>query len=146
MRPFQRKEETVYVVPGSDAEAHASRRFPHKTAKKVSGSLRPNSIERFLDGLRLVFQRNQADGLDATYHFTFMGDEEREATIVIRNKELQVEEGHVGNADLHVTANARTWLGFLRKERNLIWALLTRRIRMKGSPRLLLAFGKCFPS
>jgi alkyl sulfatase BDS1-like metallo-beta-lactamase superfamily hydrolase len=134
------------VVPGSDAEAHVVRRFPNKTPKKVSGSLRPTSIERFLDGLRLVFQRNQADGLDATYHFTFTGDEEREATVVIRNKTLQVEEGHVGNADLHVTTDTRTWLGFLRKERNLIWALLTRRIRMKGSPRLLLAFGKCFPS
>ena len=65
---------------------------------------------------------------------------------MIRDKALQVDEGHVGKADLLVTADARTWLGFLRKERNLVWALLTRRIRMKGSPRLLLAFGKCFPS
>jgi hypothetical protein len=27
-----------------------------------------------------------------------------------------------------------------------VWALLRRRIRIKGSPRLLLAFGRCFPS
>ena len=146
VRPLQRKAETVYVIPGSDAEAYVSRRFPHKRAKKVSGSLRPTSIERFLDGLRLVFQRDQAEGLDATYHFTFTGDEEREATVVVRDKTLQVDEGHVGKADLRVTADARTWLGFLRKEQNLVWALATRRIRMKGSPRLLLAFGKCFPS
>ena len=65
---------------------------------------------------------------------------------MIRDKTLQVDEGHVGKADLRVTADARTWLGFLRKEQNLVWALVTRRIRMKGSPRLLLAFGKCFPS
>ena len=146
VRPLQRKAETVYVIPGSDAEAYVSRRFPHKRAKKVSGSLRPTSIERFLDGLRLVFQRDQAAGLDATYHFTFTGEEKREATVVIRDKTLQVDEGHVGKADLRVTADARTWLGFLRKEQNLVWALVTRRIRMKGSPRLLLAFGKCFPS
>ena len=37
-------------------------------------------------------------------------------------------------------------LGFLAKERNLVWALMRRKIRIKGSPRLLLAFGKCFPS
>src|SRR5581483_7629831 len=36
--------------------------------------------------------------------------------------------------------------GFLAKERSLLWALLRRRIRIKGSPRLLVAFGKCFPS
>jgi hypothetical protein len=47
---------------------------------------------------------------------------------------------------MQVTADSRTWLGFLAKERNLGWALLRRKIRLKGSPRLLLAFGKCFPS
>ena len=47
---------------------------------------------------------------------------------------------------LCVAADSRTWLGFLAKERNLLWALLTRRVRLRGSPRWLLAFGKCFPS
>ena len=28
----------------------------------------------------------------------------------------------------------------------LLWALLRRRVRIKGSPKLLVAFGKCFPS
>ena len=49
-------------------------------------------------------------------------------------------------ADLRVTADSETWLGFVAKERSLLWALLRRRIRIKGSPRLLVAFGKCFPS
>ena len=56
-----------------------------------------------------------------------------------------VKEGHVGQPDLHVTADSQTWIGFLRKERNVLWALLRREIRIKGSPKLLLAFGKCFP-
>ena len=34
VRPFQRKAETVYVIPGSDAEAHVSRRFPPRQRKK----------------------------------------------------------------------------------------------------------------
>ncbi len=84
--------------------------------------------------------------LEATYHFTFTGAENVEATIIIRNQRLQVNEGHRGNADLQVTADSGAWLGFLSKERNLVWALLRRKIRLKGSPRLLLAFGKCFPS
>jgi hypothetical protein len=49
-------------------------------------------------------------------------------------------------ADLHLTADSETWLGFLAKERSLLWALLRRKIRIKGPPRLLVAFGKCFPS
>jgi ferredoxin len=146
VKPLQDKVEMVYVVPGSDAESHAARRFPHKRIKQVGNGVRPRSIRGFLEGLPLVFQRDQAAGLDTTYHFTFTGQEECKATVVIRNKTLQIEDDHIGKADIRVTADSRTWLGFLAKERSIVWALLRRKIRIKGSPRLLLAFGKCFPS
>lgn len=96
--------------------------------------------------LSLVFQRNQAKGLDATYHFTFTGMEEHQATVRISNRTLSVQDGLTDKADLHVTADSRTWLGFLTGERSLVWALLRRKIRLKGSPRLLIQFGRCFPS
>jgi alkyl sulfatase BDS1-like metallo-beta-lactamase superfamily hydrolase len=146
VRPLQEKHETVYVVPGSDAEEHVARRFPLKTIKRVSNGLRPRSVQGFLAGLRLTFQPGKAAGLNAVYHFTFTGKEEKQATVTIRDGTLQVQDGHQGQADLRVTADSETWLGFLAKERSLLWALLRRRIRIKGSPRLLVAFGKCFPS
>lgn len=147
VRPLQDREETVYVVGESDAEAHVARRFPRKRAKRVGNGLnRVRSVSAFLRGLRVTFQRNRSKGLTATYHFTFTGDEKREATVIIRNETVEVIEGHVDRADLKVTADSRTWLGFVAKERSLVWALLLRKIRLKGSPRLLLAFGKCFPS
>jgi ferredoxin len=147
VRPLQDKEETVYVIPNSDAEEHVARRFPNKHTKRVGNGLnRLRSIQSFLNGLPLTFQRNKSKGLDATYHFTFTGAEERRATVTIRNHVLEVLEGLEGPPDIAVTADTQTWLGFLAKERNLVWALLRRKIRIKGSPRLLLAFGKCFPS
>ena len=93
-----------------------------------------------------VFQPNQSQGLDAVFHFTFTGAERREATITIKNRTLEIEDGLVGKPDMQVTADAKTWLGFLAKEKSLVLALLTRRVRLKGNPKLLLAFGKCFPS
>ena len=147
VRPLQEKEETVYVVPNSDAEEYVAHRFPQKHTKRVGNSLnRLHSIPAFLKGMSLTFQRNRSKGVDATYHFTFTGAEERRATVTIRDQKLEVMDGHTGNADIKVTADSQTWLGFLAKERNLVWALLRRKIRIKGSPRLLLAFGKCFPS
>jgi len=147
VRPLQGKEETVYVLPNSDAEEYVARHFPHKHTKRVGNSLnRQRSIHSFLFGLPLAFQRNVSKGLDETYHFTFTGREQHRATIVISNQTVEVKDGHVGKADLQVTADSDTWLGFIAKERNLIWALLRRKIRIKGPPRLLLAFGKCFPS
>ena len=144
--PLREKTETLYVVPGSDAEAYAARRFPHKTTKGVGNGLRPRSIRSFLDNLPHLFQRHRSEGLAATYHFTFTGPEPAGATVVIRDKTIRVEQGHVGRPDLVVTADGRAWLEFLRKERGLVWALLRRKIRLKGSPRLLVAFGRCFPS
>src|SRR5215471_14646086 len=95
VKPLQEKEETVYVVPGSDAEEHVARRFPNKRAKRVGNGLnRTRSISGFLFGLPLVFQRGRAKGLEATYHFTFTGAENVEATIIIRIQPLQVNEGH----------------------------------------------------
>jgi epoxyqueuosine reductase QueG len=146
VKPLQEKQETVYVVRGSDAEAHVSKRFPHKSPKRVRGSLTPRTIDGFLAGMPIAFQRKQSAGLDAVFHFTFTGNERRLATVVIRDQVIRVSEGHEGEAALHLTADSETWLGFLAKERSLLWALLRRKIRISGSPRLLLAFGKCFPS
>jgi ferredoxin len=146
VKPLQAKEETVYVVPGSDAEAYVAKRFPHKTAKKVRGSLLPRTIAGFLSGMPHTFQRGRSEGLNAVFHFTFTGKEPWKATVIIRDKAIHVADGHEGTADLHLTADSGTWLGFLAKERSLLWALLQRKIKIKGSPKLLIAFGKCFPS
>jgi Fe-S-cluster-containing hydrogenase component 2 len=147
LQPLQKKVETVYVVPNSDAEEYVARRFPHKRTKPVSNGLAgQGSVRSFLRGLSFVFQRGKSEGLNATYHFTFTGQEEVKATVVVREKTLQVSDGHTGSADLRITADTETWLRFLRKEANLAWALLRRKIRLQGSPKLLLAFGRCFPS
>jgi NAD-dependent dihydropyrimidine dehydrogenase PreA subunit len=143
--PLANKEEPLYVVPGSDAEDYAQRRFPHKTLRRVGGGLRPRTIKGLLEGMPLVFQRGKAKGLTATYHFTFTGSEPRKATIVIRERQLTIKDGHVGAADIAVSTDAGAWLEFLYKERSLPWMLLTRKLRIKGRPSLLTAFGKCFP-
>lgn len=146
VKPLQNKVETVYVTRGSDAEVHVARRFPNKRAKVVGSGLRPDSIRGFLTGLSLTFQPGAARHLDAAYHFSFTGDEPVSATVRIERGSLTVTEGHVGAADLHVTADGRTWLRFLAKETSLIWALLRRKVRLRGAVRLLPAFGRCFPS
>jgi len=145
-KPLQDKEETINAVPGSDGEAYAARRFPHKTIRRVGTGLRPDSVRTFLRSLSLLFQRDQSEGLSATYHFTFTGEEECRGTVVICDKTIEVKEGHVGTAALHVTADSRTWIDFLAKEKNLLWAIISRKVRIKGSPRLLKAFARCFPS
>ena len=146
VRPLQERAEPVYVVKGSDAEDVARPKFKNKTVKPISSGLRPRTIGGLLAFMPFVFQPNQSKGLDAVFHFKFTGMEEREATITIRNRTFDIKDGLLGKPDLRVTADAKTWLGFLAHEKSLPLALIRRKIKIKGDPRLLLKFGKCFPS
>ncbi len=124
----------------------SSRRFPHKRIRWVRPSARATSVRSFLRGAPLSFQSGKAAGLDAVYHFVFTGAESCQATLTIRDRRLDVRDGLQGVADLTVTADGRTWIRFLNKEVSLLRALATRAVRLKGPPRLLAAFGKCFPA
>ena len=66
--------------------------------------------------------------------------------MVIKDKTITVSDGLVGTADLRVTADGATWISFLAKEKGLAAALLSRRLKLSGSPRLMSAFARCFPS
>jgi Fe-S-cluster-containing hydrogenase component 2 len=145
LRPLQDKAETVYVLRNSDAEEVVGKRFPNKRLKRVGNSLRPATIAGFLRGAPHVFQPGRSKGVDAVYHFTFTGAETCSATIEIRDQKISVRDGLHGQADLRVTADSATWIGFLRKQRNIVWALLRRKVRLQGPLKLLVAFGHCFP-
>jgi NAD-dependent dihydropyrimidine dehydrogenase PreA subunit len=145
VKPLQQKEETIYVVPDSDAEEYVARKYPHKKAKRVRG-VRPTSIAGFIGGMKIVYQAGQAKGLNAVYHFTFTGDETAQTTVTIRDQTLEVQPTLIGVPDCAITADSATWLGFLRKEKSIIWAIIRRKVRVKGRLSLLNAFGKCFPS
>jgi epoxyqueuosine reductase QueG len=146
VRPLRDRVEAVHVVPGSDAETYLAEAFPHKLIRRTGSGRAPDSIAGMMRMLPLIFQRGRSKGLAARYHFSFRGKEPMEATVDIRDQQIVVEPGLTGRADLAVRADSEAWLGFVGKERHLAWELLRGRIRLRGSPRLLLQFGKCFPS
>jgi hypothetical protein len=145
VKPLQQKEETLYVQPNSDAEDYAKRRFPHKKTKRIGAVLRPASIDGFIKLMKHGFQPGQSKGLSARYHFRFTGDQPGEATVIIQDSRITVHDSIVGDCDLRVTADSAAWLRLLRKEATAFWLLLTFQIRLWGDPRLLAAFGRCFP-
>ena len=70
----------------------------------------------------------------------------RLSRVTIREKTVQLQDGHVGMADIRVKADSQTWLRVLAKEQSILWACIRWKIRIKVSPKLLVAFAKCFPS
>lgn len=146
VRPLTQRSEDVYVVRGSDAEAHVKKRFPHKAVRTVESSLRATSARAFFRALPLVFQRGPAREWSATFHFeiTARGGVVT-ATVRISDGTLQVEEALVGEPDIHVRASEETWLGVVTKRRSPVFAVLLGRLRVRGERALLDKFAACFP-
>lgn len=144
VKPLQQKTESVYVLPGSDAESHVLSKFPHKKVVLVGNGVRPPSVAAFINSMASAFQRNKSEGLSATYHFTFRGNEQEKATVIIKDKTIKVERGHSGIPDLQIDADAATWLRVLHKETPVVKQIILRKIRVKGPLKLFRAFDKCF--
>ena len=127
----------------SNLEFHGTYDHSNEVARKVVAALEERGVRAMNPSAGFPMEQDRFPG---KIWVTFTGKEPKEATVTIRDGTLQVRDGHQDEADLRVTADSETWLGFLAKERSLLWALLRRKIRIKGSPKLLVAFGKCFPS
>ncbi|MFO0625857.1 MAG: SCP2 sterol-binding domain-containing protein [Polyangiales bacterium] len=145
VKPLLDREEPVYAVAGSDAEAHARKRFPHKKLRLVRSSLRPANARAMFRALPLTFQRGPAKGWRATYHFDLTGDGAVQSTVEIDDGRLTVRDGLVGDADLRVTTDAALWIDIVTHRRSPVLATLTGRLRVRGDRRLLARFAGCFP-
>ncbi len=132
------------MVAKSDAERFALKHFPHKDVKRVKSGIKSETIEGFRYGLRLVFQPGNAGDLNAVYHFQFTGKETRLMTVFIKDRRVTIEDGLNGKADLSIIADSELWLKFLANRAWLAAGLVSRKIILKGKPRLLLKFGQCF--
>lgn len=146
LKPLTEKSEVIYVVKGSDAEEHVEKRFKNKKVKIVSNGLSVKSIQSFLMGSKLIFQPGRAKNVKSRIHFRFLGDQTTDVTYLIEDQKLQILNGHQGAADLTITAKDSDWLRFVNKELGLAWALVSRKIRPRGSLQHFRTFGKLFPS
>jgi putative sterol carrier protein len=145
VKPLLDKEETVYVVAGSDAEAHVQKRFPHKKVRVVRSSLRPPSAVALFRSMPLTFQRGPAKGWKARFHFELGGEDAARATVVIDDGALHVAHELEGEADVHVRCEGRVWLEIVEKRRSPVLAVLTGRLRVRGDRALLSKLAACFP-
>jgi alkyl sulfatase BDS1-like metallo-beta-lactamase superfamily hydrolase len=142
VKPLKTKREPVYVATGTRAE-RVAKGNDFKEVRFVKNTIRPASVEAFLQGAAILFNPEKAKGLSLTLHFEFTGKEQKTATISISDEKIHVHEGHHGRADLYVRADSETWVGILNEEASLVKALITRRLKLRGNPALLKKFKSC---
>jgi NAD-dependent dihydropyrimidine dehydrogenase PreA subunit len=144
VRPLQEKQETIYVLPGSDAEEHVRKRFPHKRVQRVRGTRRARSARQFIKSLPIAFQRGKARGLSASVRFSFTGAEAFSATVRIADGNLAVQEGDVEPVDVTVEADAGAWLSVVTGRGGLLEATTLERLQIQGDRELFRRVLSCF--
>ncbi|ATB36835.1 4Fe-4S ferredoxin [Cystobacter fuscus] len=142
LRPLQQKEEILYVLAGSDAEAYARKRFPHKRLQRVTTSMRPRSVKGFLGAMPRFFQRGRAKDLTVSVRFSFTGAEQLTSTARIVDGALSLAEDDVAPVDVEVTADANAWLEITRG-RSPLKAMLLGRLRLRGDRKQFKRFMRC---
>lgn len=148
LRPLTERSEPVYVVAGTDAEAHVRKRFPHKPVRLVRSSLRATTAKGFFRALPLVFQRGPAKGWRATFHFELTDAEgaTHRATVKIDDGTLTLNASALeGQAHVTVRGEAQAWLDVVTGKCNPVWLVLRRKLHIVGDRSLLDRFAGCFP-
>jgi NAD-dependent dihydropyrimidine dehydrogenase PreA subunit/putative sterol carrier protein len=146
LKPLSDKKEPIYVGKDTHAEEYA-RRNPNKEVKVIRNIFRPNSINGFLTGVRVAFEQKHARGVNMTVHFESNGKETTQATIVITGDVIDVKDGHVGIANLGITADSEIWLKIVNKETSPsedMRAITSGKVKVKGDLKLLKQFQECF--
>jgi Fe-S-cluster-containing hydrogenase component 2 len=144
LRPLQDNTETVYVVEGTDAHQHATKRFPHKRIKLIKSGLTPQTIKGFLEFSHHFFQRGNAKGVSATFHFRFTGAEPAEATFDIANQTVRVQRGLHGTPSITVTADSSAFLQLIAGRLNPVFMVMRGQLKLQGPRQLMDVFQKCF--
>jgi epoxyqueuosine reductase QueG len=142
VKPLKSKKEPVYVIAGTKAEKVAKKN-QCKEVRYVRNTIRPASVQSFLDGAGLLFNPEKAEGVNVTLHFEFTGKENRSATIAISEGRLNVMEGHSGKADLRIRSDSETWGRIVNEEISPVMPLITGKLRLKGNPSHLKKFKSC---
>ncbi len=144
VEPLQKKKETVYVLPRSDAEDWLEKRFPEKTAKRVRWTIDAQDPFSFMFNLTLTFQRGKARGLDACYHVTFPDLGGTTATIEIRKGMLSIDFAEAGTADVKLTMESARFARLFEHGFDLEGALHDGVVKVEGDVTLVKKLRNCW--
>lgn len=95
---------------------------------------RYTSIDDVLASYPSRFNADKAAGMDDRVHMNLTGANARDTTLHVHDGTLSVEEGApVGEPTLRLTADADDWLAVENGDLNPMMAMMTGKVKMKGS-------------
>jgi len=107
---------------------------------------RPDSIESYLKLMKLGFNADEANGLDAKIKFNFSGQIEGVCFLGITDGKINVQHGTVSDPDLTVNTPFEVWMDILTGKADGQQIFLEQKYTVEGDLALLLQMEQLFGS
>jgi len=97
------------------------------------------------DAMHDGFVAEKARGVHARYQFNISGPRGGEWWIEVDDGKFRMGRGQIGNADVTIVASDNDWVALSNGKLSGVWASLSGRLKVRGSPTLARKLDAMFP-
>ena len=106
----------------------------------------PNSTpQQVFDGMRESFRADKAKGVHARYQWELSGPNGGQWWIEVNDGKFKMERGKIDNPNVTFVASDQTWVALSNGTLKGTWAVLTGRLKVRGSQNLARKLDEMFP-
>ena len=101
--------------------------------------------QQVFDGMRQSFQADKAKGVHARYQWELSGPNGGQWWIEVNDGKFKMERGKIDNPNVTFVASDNTWVALSNGTLKGTWAVLTGRLKVRGSQSLARKLDEIFP-
>ena len=101
--------------------------------------------QQVFDGMRQSFRADKAKGVHARYQWELSGPNGGQWWIEVNDGKFKMERGKIDNPNVTFVASDNTWVALSNGTLKGTWAVLTGRLKVRGSQSLARKLDEIFP-
>ena len=101
--------------------------------------------QQVFDGMRESFRADKAKGVHARYQWELSGPNGGQWWIEVNDGKFKMERGKIDNPNVTFVASDNTWVALSNGTLKGTWAVLTGRLKVRGSQTLARKLDEMFP-
>jgi putative sterol carrier protein len=101
--------------------------------------------QQVFDGMRESFRADKAKGVHARYQWELSGPNGGQWWIEVNDGKCKLERGKIDNPNVTFVASDKTWVALSNGTLKGTWAVLTGRLKVRGSQTIARKLDEMFP-
>ena len=96
-----------------------------------------NSVKEFFNKLPEKVSPEAIEGMETVFHFNFSGEEDGAHTVIIKDQQLEIEEGLQGEPECIISGKSENFLQVLNGKLNPMMALMTGKMKVSNTGTMM---------